>query len=107
MAFSEWTATGSATAAQATATKAAVAGQQHIITGVTASYSAATIALLTVKYGTTTILERYVHNAADIVFDAPLRNPTANEAVSAELAAGSAGVVGQVALMGRSVTVAG
>jgi hypothetical protein len=103
MALSEWTAQGSATAAPATATKAAVAGQHHIITGVIASYSAATIALLTVKFGTTTVLERYIHNAADLLLPDGLRNPTANEAVSAELAAGAAGVVGKVALTGRTI----
>jgi hypothetical protein len=94
----EWVATASATASTATASKSAsTAGARHCITQVMASFSAASIALLTVKKGTDTVFTQYVHSA-DVI---PLElMGDVNEAVSAELASGGGGVVGVVTLLG-------
>lgn len=91
-------ATANATNALATATKAAVTGKTHYITGVSASYSAAAIGTLQIKDGSTVIWEGSIHNQRDVKFKG-LRATTGN-AVSAELAAGGAGVVGRVNIMG-------
>lgn len=101
----EWTATDSQDNATATATKSAAgAGRLHVITAVVASYGAAKTGLLTVKHGTTTVLEAYVVNSAVIPIPTGLRNTNANEAVSAELAAsGTGGVLGKVALLGYTL----
>lgn len=101
-AASDWTAKDSQSNALATASKAApAAGKRHYLTGVYASYSAAATGLLQVKDGATVILERYVKDTvpADIHFARPIRVTDAT-AVSAELAAGGAAVVGKVAIMG-------
>lgn len=97
----QWEATAEATAATATATKAAAVKTRHFVTDVFASFSAAAIALLTIKRGATVILRQYVHNAERLHFRTPLRG-NVNEAVSAELASGGAGITGEVNLVGYS-----
>ncbi|CAM4098124.1 hypothetical protein L1N85_10695 [Paenibacillus alkaliterrae] len=95
-----WRASGSADNALATATKAAVTGKRHYITGVSASFGAAAIKLLQIKDGAAVIWEDYVHNGFQIVFSQPLAITSGN-AVSAELAAsGTAAVLGKVNLTG-------
>jgi hypothetical protein len=95
-----WVEDASADNATATATKAAVSTKQHIIFGVTASFSAAATKLLTVKDGNTTIMERTIYSAADLTFPRGIA-ATKGNAVSAILtASGSGGVIGYVALHG-------
>jgi hypothetical protein len=96
----DWQARGSATNALATATRAAEPGNRHSILSVTASYSAAQIGLLQIKVGGSVVWERYIHNAADIDLDAGAIRGSNGAAVSAELAAGAAGVTGTVTLSG-------
>jgi len=94
------TAQDSQTNALATATVALIAGRSHVFLKVEASYSASTTsALLQIKFGTTVKFEKYIHGAGAI--DAGVLgmiNPVQGEAISAELAAGGAGVVGKVCL---------
>lgn len=98
----DWTEKSNAGAnALATATKAAASQTRHVITFITASFSAAAIGLLQVKKGADVVLERYVHNAAEIELEAGIRGDD-NEAVSAELAAGGAGITGKVTIGGHS-----
>lgn len=97
----DWTESGSAVAGLATATRAAESGNRHSISSVSASYSAATIALVQIKFGTTVEWEGYVHNQRDVAFASPLRAGS-GQAVSAELAAGAAGVTGTVTITGYS-----
>lgn len=95
-----WTVTGSADNAVATATRAAVSGKKHYITGVTASFSGTATKLLQVKDGTTVIWEDYVVNGYQMKFPQPIE-ATSGNAVSAELAAsGTAGIIGKVNLTG-------
>lgn len=96
-----WYAKDSQDNALATATKAAVANQKHVITHVSASFSAAATKLLQIKHGTTVVWEGYVVNS--LVVDLTSAFPAAgtNTAVSAELAAsGTASVLGKVNLAG-------
>lgn len=95
----EWTERASATNATATATRAADPNHRHIIDFIYVSFSAAAAALLTVKKGTDIVLEHYVHNADVLALG--LRGDV-NEAVSAELAAGGAAVVGKCNIIGRT-----
>lgn len=99
-----WTETAQATAAVATATHAAAAGRHHVLKRVEASYSASTTSgELTVSFGSTVVARKHIHGAGHIEF--PIlgyENPDANEAVSAELAAGGGGIVGDVTLHGYS-----
>lgn len=92
-----WHESGSGTAALATATKAANANQAHKILRVHASYSAAQIGTLTVKEGSTTVFTGAVHNQRDVELG---YQGKANAAVSAELSAGAAGVIGRVHISG-------
>lgn len=98
---SDWEEKASASNALATATRAAESGNRHSIATIVASFSAAAIALLQVKFGTTVVLEHYVHNSEVIALPSPLRAGS-GQAVSAELAAGGAGITGTVAITGYS-----
>jgi hypothetical protein len=84
-----------------TATRAAVAGKSHYVTGFSASFSAAVAGkLLELKDGATVIWRGYVHNERDIEFQHP-RKITAGAAASLTLAAsGTAAVLGAVTLHG-------
>lgn len=101
---SEWTATDSQVAALATATKAAQTNRRHVLCRVIASYSAAQIGILQVKNATTVVFEKYIHNSDVVELPEGLRNLLANQAVSAELAAGAGGVTGKVEIMGYSTS---
>lgn len=95
-----WADTDSQDNAAATATKAAVTGEAHHITGVSASFSAAAIALLQIKDGTTVIWEDYVHNGLAREFVSPLVI-TAGAVANAVLAAsGTPGLIGKVNIKG-------
>ena len=84
-----WVEQGTASAAIATATKAAVAGKQQIIKGVTASFVGANAGIkLEIKDDTTVIWTFYVHNGESIPFPEGIPGTIGN-AVSAVLAAGS------------------
>lgn len=94
----DWTENASATNATATATHAAVADQRHVLTYVAASFDDSTAgALLTIKKGSDTEIEHYIHGADVIPLELRGEN---NEAVSAELAAGGSGVTGYVGIIG-------
>lgn len=96
---SDWHEDGSAVAALATATRAAEVGNRHSLVTVVASYSAAQIGLLQIKRGATVEKEIYVHNYLVLDLSSPLRGASGG-AVSAELAAGAAGVTGKVSISG-------
>lgn len=101
----EWTATDSDDNAESNATKAAVTGQRHVITGVAAGYATApaTAKLLQLKRGTTVIWSTYLTTAKEVNFPSPIRG-NLSEAVTATLAAsGTGGVVSQVTLMGYTI----
>jgi hypothetical protein len=107
-----WTVVATADAALATATKAAEgvanaspvgAGQRHhVVTKVDASYESSTQSgLLQVKFGTTVVGSKWIHGAGALDFGVlGFQNPDSNEAVSAELAAGGAGIEGHITLSG-------
>src|SRR5437867_8993625 len=90
------------TAALATATKAAQAQRHHVVCKVDASYSSSSQSgELVVKFGTTVVARKHIHGAGALDFGIyGFQNPTVNTAVSAELAAGAGGIVGDVALTG-------
>ena len=95
------------TAAIVTAAKAAAVGRHHIICKVDASYSSSTQSgELTILFGTTVVARKHVHSAGAVDFGIyGFQNPTANQAVSAVLAAGAGGVVGDVVLTGYTTGV--
>lgn len=97
---SEWVAKDSQLNALATATKAALAGRRHIVTAIIASYSGPKTGVVTLYHGATPVLEHYIINADVVEIPDGLRNPAANQAVSAELEAGGSGVTGKVNLLG-------
>ena len=96
-----WVEYATATDAAATATRAAQAGRQHVVKAVTASFDQAAVALLTLRDGATVVWQGYVHNQAAVEFPSGVA-ATRGNAVSAELAAGGAGVTGAVALHGET-----
>jgi co-chaperonin GroES (HSP10) len=95
----DWQQRGSAVVGLATATRPAESGNRHSIVAVSASYSAAQVGLLQIKVGANVVWERYVHNACDIDLTGAIRGSN-GAAVSAELAAGAAGVTGTVTISG-------
>lgn len=97
-----WAANDSAVNDVATATKAAESGKQHCISNVTASFSAAAIALLEIKEDSTTVFSTYVHNGQVVTFPT-LFQFRVGAAVSATLAAGGSGVTGAVSMAGLTV----
>jgi len=98
--ISKWSETATADNAAATATHAAESGNAHYVTGVSGSFSAAAIKLLTLKDGSTIIGNYHVHNQRDIVFDEPLRITSGAAVVVSLAASGSAGVIGAVVVTG-------
>lgn len=105
-----WTEVASAVAGLATATRAAegaasgAAARHHIVCKCDASYSSSTQSgLLEIKFGTTVVAAKYCHGQTAIDFGIfGLENRDANEAVSAELAAGAGGITGKITLTGYS-----
>ena len=84
-----WVEQGTASAALATATKAAVVGKQHMISGITAGFAGVNTGIqLVIKDGTTVIWTCHVHNDFSHVFDPPIPG-SVGAAMSAELTAGS------------------
>ena len=94
---------GSANTAE-TVTHAAEVGRQFVVVKCDASYSSPTASgLLQVKYGSDVIGQKYIHGADALDFGwLGFPNSDLNEAVSATLAAGGAGVTGTVSLKGYS-----
>ena len=86
-----WSVTDNDDNSQSIATKAAVAGKDHFITGIQASYSATKSGKLCVlKDGTTEIARWYVYDHLEITFDQPIRLTT-NTAANLEVAASGTG----------------
>lgn len=81
--------------------QAAVSGQEHYITSITASYDEAAVGLLTLEDGdgVTQLLGVHVFSHVEITFPHPIRITA--EAVLT-LAAGGAGVAGAVSMQGYS-----
>lgn len=98
---SSWTETVvGAAATEVVVTRPAEAGLSHYVTAITASFSAAQIALLTLEFPALTVEANiHVHNAVTVVLPKPLRLPV-NTAAVARLAAGAAGVIGAVTMFG-------
>lgn len=95
----DWVEYATANAATATAARAAPTnGTRHIINYVVASYETSTTSgILTIKKGTTAVLLHMVHGG-DVLPLEMMGNT--NEAVSAELASGGAGIDGYVSIHG-------
>lgn len=97
---SDWHVTDSDDNAESVASKTGITGQRHVVTHVSASYTAAATKLLQIKDGTTVILSRVVYSAADLSFPSGLRG-SSGALVSATLAAsGTGGVTGYVSIHG-------
>lgn len=101
-----WAEKANNTNAVATATHSAVAGQRHYIVQVDASFSTSTVSgMLRVKSGSTVLVEKTIHGAGAFDFaDTPQDALNVNEAVSAELDAGGAGIIGHINIVGFSVS---
>lgn len=98
----EWIATDSKDNATATATKEAVAGKRHVITGIVASFDGSATKTITIKKGTTTLVTYTIINNGQLNFINPLIGDLGG-AVSAVLAAsGTGGVTGTIYLLGYS-----
>jgi cytosine/adenosine deaminase-related metal-dependent hydrolase len=96
---STWIENAGVTAAVAIASRAASPGAHHHANRIFADYSAATFGTLALKHGTTTIATFVIIDQREISLDG-LRVGGLNEAISAELSAGAAGVQGRVQLTG-------
>lgn len=100
--LSSWVETDSQDNAQATATRPAPsAGQHHLVTSISASFSAAVAgAQLRLLEGATEIARWHVHDQFEMTFTSPILIAPGT-AVSLELAAsGGAGTIGSVNLTG-------
>lgn len=99
-----WVETGTATAATATATRAAPDnGQRHYVSSISGSFGATAAGkTLTLKEGTTTIGVWHVYDSAHIVFPRPF-GAAPNAAVSVELESGGVGIVGRANINGYTV----
>ena len=97
-----WSEVAQQTNAVATVTRAADAAKRHVVLKVDASYSSASVSgELTVLFGAAVVARKHIHGAGAIDLGTMgLRNPDLNEAVSASLAAGGAGIVGDVTMTG-------
>jgi len=84
--------------ATVTTTVAAVSGRHHVILKCDASFSSSTAsAELTLLFDTTVIGRKYIHGAGALDFGfLGFQNPTANQLVEAQLAAGGSGVTGSI-----------
>jgi len=98
----EWTMTTIATNAAATVTRAAEVGKRHYATGISGSFGAAQIALMTLSDGGSVVGNFHVHNQRDIEFDSPIQMGV-NAAAALSLGAGGASVVGAVTLRGFTI----
>jgi hypothetical protein len=98
-----WNATASATAAIATATKAAVVNRQHVVYGLDASFNGSFAApvSLQIKDGTTVIYQTYTSGEFNQDFPAGI-TITIGNAVSAVLASAGGTVIGAVNLHGAT-----
>lgn len=100
-----WSVTANATNATATASKAASANSTsaHYVSSISGSFSAAAAGILMVlKQETTEIGRWYVTNQLHINLSVPIKAPE-NTAVSVELSAGGAAVVGAVTIAGYTI----
>lgn len=97
-----WSESANADNALATATHAGVAGQQHVLTHISASFSASVSgALLTIKEGAVEVLRFYVYDSLEVDLELPFAD---GADVVAELAAsGTVGVIGAVNISGYSI----
>ncbi len=94
-----WVEKASAVAGVATATRAARANQQHVVWGISASYSSTDVELVQIKDGSTVVWEDYVYDSLNVVFPKGL-SITNGAACSAVLAAGAG--TGKVNLHGTT-----
>lgn len=101
-----WIETGTATNATAIATRPALPTRQHAIGGISGSFSTTPAApvLMVIKFGTTVVYSVYITGAFIKSFPFGCLDPNSNEAVSAELSTGGAGVIGYVNLHGVTLT---
>lgn len=99
---SDWTARDGDDNDASAATKAAVSGQRHVVTSVTAGYATtpATPKLLELKDGSTVVWSMYITTPVHVVFQNPIRLSTNSAAVGALAASGTGGVVSTVTVAG-------
>lgn len=91
------------TNALATVTIAALANRRHQVVCVLGSFNAASPGrLLNLKIGGVSKMKLYIHDSGGVAFQDPIEVPV-NTTVSLELAAGGAGVLGSVVLIGNTL----
>lgn len=100
----EWTQQNvPAAATLATITRAAgPAGSRHYVTGISGSYGGAQVGTMRLLAGATVLGTFHVHNQRDVEFEAPIELP-ADTALTVDLSAGAAGVVGAVVARGYTI----
>lgn len=97
----EWTQSAVADNAAATATRAGVAGKQHYVTHVSASFEVANAGKrLDLKDGAAVILSWFVQDRLVVDFIVPVAITAGNDAVLTLAASGTAGQEGAVNLAG-------
>ena len=92
-----------AAATVAAATHAAgPAGSRHYVTGISGSYGAAQVGTMRLLAGAAVLGTWHVHSQRDVEFEAPIEIPP-DTAVTVDLTAGAAGVVGAVVVRGYTI----
>jgi hypothetical protein len=92
-----------AAATAASATHAAgPAGSRHYVTGLSGSYGAAQVGTMRLLAGAAVLGTFHVHNQRDVEFEAPIEIPP-DTAITADLSAGAAGIVGAVVVRGYTI----
>lgn len=101
--YHSWMAVDTATNDVATATRAAVSGLQHYITGIYGSFSASASAKqMTLKEGSTELGRWYIYDNAGITFESPIKLDPST-AANLTLAAGGSTIVGAAVITGYTL----
>lgn len=97
-----WAVAASADNAAVTAVKTVQPAKQHIVDGVTASFSSAKTQLLQVFDDAAVIWEGYVYSSREVTFPAGISIARGNACSAVLAASGTGGVLGKVNLHGRT-----
>lgn len=100
----EWVQYATASSAPATASKAGQAGKRHVVTAIVASYDdGSSLGSVTLKRGTTTVMQHWFTGQVSIVPPTPLLVGGDNEQVSVELSASANFAGGHVVMLGYTL----